>query len=121
MNPDLTPVIELERLLEAHKDHKSLVWELQWISNNPEWYEGPWHRLAVARNIVTRYYKNRLVKQDVIYKPRPEKRYKFLGISHGAGWCQGERKPVYWDPESGQLFHREPDDYKERMANAPTR
>lgn len=115
------PACLIQELLDTHTEHKTLTWEIQWVLDHPKGYEGPWHQLAVCRCIVTRFFQNKLVKQDVIYIPRPEKTYKFLGVSHGAGWCQGERKTVYWCPQSGQLFHREPDDYKGRMANAKTR
>uniref|UniRef100_A0AB39CCB5 Uncharacterized protein n=1 Tax=Pseudomonas phage RVTF4 TaxID=3236931 RepID=A0AB39CCB5_9VIRU len=111
----------LKQLCEEHRDKPSLHWELEWVREHTERYEGHWHQLAVCRNIVTRYFKNKLVKQDVFYKPRPEKIYKFLGVSHGAGWCQGERKYVYWDPIHGQLFHREPADYRDRMSDVGTR
>lgn len=94
---------------------KSLEWELQWIDGHPEYYEGPMHRAAVKRFITSRYENNQLIKGNVEYTGNG-KVYKYLGQSIGAGWRNGERLFAYFDPESGQLFHRERDDFKNRMS-----
>lgn len=94
---------------------KSLQWELDWIDAHPECYEGPLHRELVKRNITARYLANQLIKGEVAYTLNPEKRYKYLGISHGAGVRGNERLFVYWDHSKGQLFHREREDFNQRM------
>lgn len=94
---------------------KSMQWELDWIDANPERYEGPWHRELVKRNIKARYLANQLVKGEVVYSPQPDKRYKYLGLSLGAGTRREERLFIYWNPVNGQLYHREREDFKMRM------
>jgi hypothetical protein len=47
--------------------------------------------------------------------PRTGTVYRLLGESHGAGTCRGERSTVYQDAVSGQLYHRAPLDFAERM------
>lgn len=37
-----------------------LDWELKWIDDNPERYEGPYHQLAVKNNIIRRYWLDEL-------------------------------------------------------------
>lgn len=93
---------------------KSLEWELQWIDDHPEFYEGPMHREAVKRFITTRYNDSKLIKGVVRYV-ETNKTYQYLGQSIGAGWRRDERLFVYRDDKSGQIFHREPKDFKERM------
>lgn len=95
--------------------NNGLAWELEWIDQHPECYEGPLHREAVKRNITARYLMNRLIQGEVFYKPVPETRYQYLGLSLGAGSRREERLFVYWNAETNQLHHRDRDDYKMRM------
>lgn len=92
----------------------ALEWELNWIDNNPDRYEGPLHREAVKRFITERYEQKGLIKGDVVYLKKGMV-YKYLGQSLGAGWRRDERLFVYWDADKNQLFHRERDDFNEAM------
>lgn len=38
--------------------NKQLEWEIKWINNHPELYEGEYHQKAVINNITNRYRKN---------------------------------------------------------------
>lgn len=93
---------------------KALEWELQWIDDNAHRYEGPYHIAAVKRFITERYLKNTIVKGTVRYIGNG-KPYQNLGMSIGAGWRHDERLFVYRDADTGAIFHREREDFEERM------
>lgn len=92
----------------------SYEWECKWIDDHPEYYEGHYHQEAVKRLIAIRYENSRLIKGNVTYTDKGTV-YKYLGQSIGAGWRNGERLFVYVDQTNGQLFHRERDDFNNRM------
>lgn len=111
------PLEQIRDAIVQYSDHQLLTAELKWVLAS-ECYEGPYHKAAVARFIIARYLQNKLIQQNVCYTGDPDKRYRYLGKSIGAGTSKGEVLEVYWDPDTNTLFHRTPGDYRDRIQDA---
>ncbi len=48
--------------LKLLSTNSALVWEVQWITGNPQYYDGSDHQVQVILNIIYRYRRNDLIK-----------------------------------------------------------